>query len=220
MKPLHAMNALRVPLIRDGLVSTGIVHENRIDKPNVLEGVKILEVGSGGGILTKALSNLKADITALEPSEKLIETAQAQITSPRVAFVCDLIENFAVDNRGKFDAVVASEVLEHVTDQKSFLTACVETLKPGGSIFVTTLNKTNASWMLGIVMAEHVMSLVPKNSHDWNSFIAPDEVKSMLKDLNCSTQLIHGMRYEFWRNTFSWTSCTDINYALHAIKHE
>lgn len=219
MKGLHAMNALRVPLIRDGIVSTGIVDENRLYKSNVLEGVKILEVGSGGGILTKALSKLQADITALEPSSTLIETAKQHVTSDKVTFVSDLIENFAMDNRGKFDAVVASEVLEHVTDQKSFLSACVETLKPGGSVFVTTLNKTNSSWLFGIVVAENVMNLVPKNSHDWNNFISPEDVKSILRDLNCSTQLIHGMRYEFWRNTFSWTSCTDINYALHAIKH-
>lgn len=220
MKPLHSFNAIRVPLIRDGLVSTGIVDVNKINKPNVLEGVKILEVGSGGGILTKALSNLKADITALEPSSTLIETAKLHVKSPNVSFVCDLIENFAKENKEKYDAVVASEVLEHVQDQKSFLVACVETLKPGGSIFVTTLNKTNASWLFGVVVAENVLDLIPKNTHDWNLFISPEEVKRMLRDLDCATQLVNGVKYEFWRNNFAWTSYTDINYALHATKNE
>lgn len=89
------------------------------------------------------------------------------------------------------------------------------------NLCVTTLNKTNASWLFDVVVAENVLDLVPKNTHDWNLFVSPEEVKRLLKDLNCSIQLVHGVRYEFWRNGFAWTSCTDdINYALHAMKIE
>jgi polyprenyldihydroxybenzoate methyltransferase / 3-demethylubiquinol 3-O-methyltransferase len=219
MKGLHAMNQLRVPFIRDGLISTGLIDEKKINKSNILEGIKILEVGCGGGILTKPLSNLKAEITALEPSEKLIETARLNVKNPNVSFLNELIENHSQNNKEKYDAVVASEVLEHIQDQKSFLSACVDSLKPGGSIFITTMNKTQPSWMFGVIAAENFMNLVPKDTHDWNLFISPEEVKKILKDLNCSTALIHGMRYEFWRNGFEWSSCTDINYALHAVKN-
>jgi polyprenyldihydroxybenzoate methyltransferase / 3-demethylubiquinol 3-O-methyltransferase len=222
MKGLHAYNTIRVPLIRDGLVSTGIVDEQKVNKANILEGVKILEVGCGGGILTKALGNLKANVTALEPSEKLLETAREQLRDheDRITLASETIESHALLNKEKYDAVVASEVLEHVVDQKSFLTACVETLKPGGSIFITTFNKTQASWLFGVIAAEHILNLVPKDTHDWNLFVSPKEVEQILKTLNCSTVLVHGMRYEFWRNTCVWSSYDGINYALHAVKNE
>lgn len=223
MKGLHAYNKLRVPLIRDGLISTGVIQDEKINKTNVLQGTKILEVGCGAGILTEALAKLKANVTALEPSEKLLSTAREHFQNLQginVDYTCETIENHAENNKEKYDAVVASEVLEHVVDQKSFLKACVETLKPGGSIFITTLNKTQASWLGGIIMAEHVLDLVPKNTHDWNLFISPAQVEKILKELNCSTVLVHGMRYEFWRNSCEWSSCTDINYALQAVKNE
>lgn len=223
MKGLHAMNRLRVPLIRDGLISTGSVSEARINKSNVLEDKKILEVGCGAGILTEALSKLKADVTALEPSEDLLKTAREHMkltNGLKVEYISESIEMHAEGNQEKYDAVVASEVLEHVVDQKSFLKACVKTLKPGGSIFITTFNKTQASWLGGIVAAECVLNLVPKDTHDWDLFISPAEVESMLRDLNCSTLLVHGIRYEFWRNSCVWTDYTGINYALHAVKNE
>lgn len=220
MKGLHAYNSLRVPLIRDGLISTGAIQEAKINKTNVLEGIKILEVGCGAGILTEALCKLKATVTALDPSDKLLTTAREHLGDVEVDFTCDTIENHSQSNAEKYDAVVASEVLEHVVDQKSFLKACVETLKPGGSIFITTFNKTQASWLAGIVIAEQVANIVPKNTHDWNLFISPAEVEKILKDLNCSTTLVHGMRYEFWRNTCVWSSYTGVNYALHAVKND
>lgn len=216
------MNAVRVPLIRDGLISTGLVEDHKINKTNVLEGVRILEVGCGAGILTEALGKLKANVTAIDPSDKLLSTAREHsngIESFNVEYNCETIENHAQGNKEMYDAVVASEVLEHVVDQKSFLTACVETLKPGGSIFITTFNKTQASWLAGIIAAEHILSLVPKNTHDWNLFISPEDVEKILKDLNCSTVLVHGMRYEFWRNTCVWSRYTGVNYALHAVKN-
>lgn len=224
MKGLHAYNKIRVPLIRDGLISTGAVQDQKINKTNVLEGLSILEVGCGAGILTEALGRLKANITALDPSEALLSTARDHLNNNNininVEYVCDSIENHSQSNLQKYDAVVASEVLEHVIDQKSFLKSCVESLKPGGSLFITTFNKTQASWLAGVIVAEHVLNLVPKNTHDWNLFVSPAEVEKILKDLNCSTVLVHGMRYEFWRNTCVWSSYTGINYALHAVKNE
>jgi polyprenyldihydroxybenzoate methyltransferase / 3-demethylubiquinol 3-O-methyltransferase len=220
MKGLHAYNKIRVPLIRDGLISTGMISEQKINKTSVLEGVKILEVGCGAGILTAALGKLKANVTALDPSDKLLSKARERLSDMNIEFACGSVENHAETNKEKYDAVVASEVLEHVVDQKSFLKACVETLKPGGSIFITTFNKTQASWLAGIIAAEHILNLVPKNTHDWNLFISPAEVESILKELRCSTVLVHGMRYEFWRNECVWSRYTGVNYALHAVKDE
>lgn len=160
-------------------------------------------------------------MTALDLSEKLLENAKQHLSElQNIEYVCDTVENHVASSTKKYDAVVASEVLEHVVDQKSFLTACVGALKPGGSIFITTFNKTQASWLAGIVAAEYVLNLVPRDTHDWKLFISPEEVEKILKELNCSTVLVHGIRYEFWRNTCVWTSNTSVNYALHAVKNE
>ncbi|XP_055530882.1 ubiquinone biosynthesis O-methyltransferase, mitochondrial [Wyeomyia smithii] len=224
IKPLHSMNALRVPLIRDGLIATGFVPKEQIKSPQVLKDLNILEVGCGGGILTESLARIRANVVGIDPGEKLIQVAQnhAQTIDPNVAgrirYLVETIEEHSPKNVGIYDAVVASEVLEHVNDKVSFIEHCVMALKPGGSIFITTLNKTNASWLAGIVAAEYVLELVPKNTHDWEKFISPLELKRILSTFNCTTILEHGMFYEFWRNQWSWCSRTDVNYALQAVK--
>ncbi|KAG5672549.1 hypothetical protein PVAND_002670 [Polypedilum vanderplanki] len=221
MKALHAINQLRVPLIRDGLISTGIVKTENINKSNVLDGIKILEVGCGAGILTESLAKLKANVVGIDPSEKLLETAKNHMQNKKfkINYICTTVEEHSENHRENYDAVIASEVLEHVPNQKSFLKECVNCLKPGGSIFVTTLNKTQASWLGGIIAAEYILNLVPKGTHDFDKFISPSEVSKILDEFNCTTILVHGFRYEFWRNVAKWQKYDGINYALHAIKN-
>lgn len=220
MKALHAINQLRVPLIRDGLITTGLIQAEKINQSGVLKGMKILEVGCGAGILTEALGKLKANVTAIDPSEKLLEAAKNHLDrNLEIEYICTTVEEHAEENREKYHAVVASEVLEHVPDQQSFLKECVNCLQPGGSIFVTTMNKTQASWIGGIIAAEYILNLVPKGTHDFEKFISPADVSKILNELNCSTILIHGFRYEFWRNVAKWQKYDGINYALHAVKN-
>lgn len=223
LKGLHAMNALRVPLIRDGLISTGLVPKKQVHSPQVLDGLKILEVGCGGGILTEALARVRANIVGIDPGEKLIEVARNHANADksiadRVQYFIETVEEHSAKHSEKYDAVVVSEVLEHVNDKSSFLEHCAAALRPGGSIFITTLNKTSASWLGGIVAAEYVLKLVPEGAHDWDKFISPVEVQRILKLFNCETILIHGMAYEFWRNNWVWCKNTEINYALQAVK--
>lgn len=101
--------------------------------------------------------------------------------SERISYQFTSIEDFHKDNIEKFDAVVLSEVLEHVNSVESFLEMSVRTLKPGGSIFVTTINKTNASWLFAIVAAEYILNIVPRNTHQWEKFISPNEVQRLLE---------------------------------------
>ncbi|XP_058827215.1 ubiquinone biosynthesis O-methyltransferase, mitochondrial-like [Topomyia yanbarensis] len=224
LKGLHSMNALRVPLIRDGLISTCLIPKEQIRTPQVLSGINILEVGCGGGILTEALARIRADVCGIDPGEKLIEVAKdhAQLLDQNIAskihYEVETVEEHSKKNVEKYDAIVVSEVLEHVSNKIMFLEHCLMALKPGGSIFITTLNKTTASWLGGIVAAEYILDLVPKNTHDWDKFISPLDLQRVLKTYNCSTILVHGMCFEFWRNSWCWTESTEINYALQAVK--
>lgn len=223
LKGLHSMNSLRVPLIRDGLIATNVIPQEQIQSPQVLKGVNILEVGCGGGILTEALARIHAEVVGIDPGEKLIGVAREHAErdrkiSSRIQYLVETVEDHARKNVEKYDAVIASEVLEHVNDKPAFLEHCIMALKPGGSIFITTLNQTTASWVGGIVAAEYILKLVPENTHDWDKFIAPLDLQRILKTFNCTTVLVHGMSYEFWRNSWSWCKRMDINYAVQAVK--
>lgn len=220
MRPLHSLNKVRVPLIRDGLISTGIIKTDYIQRPDVLKGVKILDVGCGAGILSEPLARLNADVTGLDASDKLIEAASehSKEETLSVNYVCSTIEEHAEQNPEKYDAVVASEIIEHVPDQRAFLHACAKCLKVGGSIFVTTINKTQASWIGAIIFAENILNLVPNGTHDWNQFISPAEVTKILGEASCNTVLVHGIRYEFWRDVAVFQKYDGINYALQAVK--
>lgn len=223
---LHAMNDLRVPFIRDNLLN---VHRGRqTGKP--LAGLKILDVGCGGGLLTEPLGRLGASVLGIDPVEDSIGTAQLHSSYDpdlrhRVSYrACSLEEltsegtETGAEGAGQFNAVVASEVVEHLADLETFAYCCSLMLKPGGSLFITTLNKTNLSWLLGIVVAENVLRIVPPGTHEWEKFISPEELERLLESNGFSVQSVRGMLYNPVTGAWSWTNSTAINYALHAVK--
>ncbi|XP_054016531.1 ubiquinone biosynthesis O-methyltransferase, mitochondrial [Hylaeus anthracinus] len=222
MRALHALNPLRVQFVRDGLANTGVTADT-LHLP--LQGTKILDVGCGGGLLAEPLARIGAEVTGIDASSELISTAKQHATldtslDGRLDYIETTIEDFCQDNKQKYNAVVASEVLEHVNDKELFLKCCVETLKPGGSIFLTTLNKTLPSWFGGIIAAEHVLKLLPTGTHDWNKFITPAEIQRLLETCGCKTKLIHGIFYNPLKNEWFWVTSTAINYAIHAVKRK
>ncbi|PSN52015.1 Ubiquinone biosynthesis O-methyltransferase [Blattella germanica] len=212
MKGLHALNKLRVQFIRDGLINTRKIDRTNRDGSQPLKGLKILEIGCGGGILSEPLARIGATVTGIDASKNMIETAQLHASqdpsiSDRVTYIFGTIEENVKDCISSYDAVVASEVLEHVSQKDLFLESCVSTLKPGGSVFITTLNRTFSMWAGGILFAEYLLRLVPQGTHDINKY-------------GCSVGLMHGMMYNFLANEWFWTSNTSMNYALHAVKKE
>uniref|UniRef100_A0A3Q0R136 Ubiquinone biosynthesis O-methyltransferase, mitochondrial n=1 Tax=Amphilophus citrinellus TaxID=61819 RepID=A0A3Q0R136_AMPCI len=219
---LHAMNDLRVPFIRDNLLN---LHRARHPgKP--LAGLKILDVGCGGGLLTEPLGRLGAKVLGIDPVENSIGTAQLHSSfdpdlCERVSYqVCTLEELSGGEEEGvgHFDAVVASEVVEHLADVETFAFCCSQVLKPGGSLFITTMNKTNLSYVLGIVVAEQLLRIVPSGTHDWEKFISPVDLERLLESTGFSVQSVKGMLYNPLLRAWSWSDSTAINYALHAVK--
>lgn len=222
---LHAMNDLRVPFIRDNLLN---VHRGRqTGKP--LAGLKILDVGCGGGLLTEPLGRLGACVLGIDPVGDSIGTAQLHSSHDpdlrdSVSYRACSLEELTSEGgegegaAGQFDALVASEVVEHLADLETFAYCCSLVLKPGGSLFITTLNKTNLSWLLGIVVAENVLRIVPAGTHEWEKFISPEELERLLESNGFSVQSVKGMLYNPVSGAWSWTNSTAINYALHAVK--
>ncbi|CAG5131547.1 unnamed protein product [Candidula unifasciata] len=188
-----------------------------------LEGFWIMDVGSGGGILSEPLARLGASVVGLEASEESIKVAQTHLISDsairdRIRYVHGTVEEVAESQAGKFDAVVVSEVLEHVSDASLFVTYACKLVRPGGSIFFTTINKTQLAYLLGIVVAEQILHLVPAGTHDWEKFVPPADLQDMLEKNNFVTRLIHGMCYNPLTKRWSWVKDTSVNYALHAVK--
>ncbi|XP_044747410.1 ubiquinone biosynthesis O-methyltransferase [Coccinella septempunctata] len=221
-KPLHSFNKIRIPFIRESLVQNGSVKKELINTSNVLKDLYILDVGCGGGLLSEPLSKLGAKVTGLDADTQAVEVAKKHSTEScleNVSYVASSIEDHVVGNKGKYDAVVASEILEHVSNRENFLKMCVECLKPGGSIIITTMNKTLLADILGIRIAECI-KLVPRGTHQIEKFTEPHEVQRILEKYKCQTTLVHGFRYSVLTNKWSFSSDTSINYGLSALKLE
>lgn len=224
---LHAMNDLRVPFIRDNLLN---VHRAR-HAGQPLAGIRILDVGCGGGLLTEPLGRLGANVVGIDPVEDSIATARLHSSydpdlRDRVSYQACTLEELSAEGEGgeeerttcQFDAVIASEVVEHLAHLEVFAFSCSHVLKPGGSLFITTINKTNLSYALAIVVAEQLLHIVPTGTHDWEKFISPIELERLLESNGFSVQSVQGMLYKPVSGAWSWTNSTAINYALHAVK--
>jgi len=227
---LHSMNDLRVPLVRDGLIqtlrTTNHATEGRHLGPEPLTGTRILDVGCGGGILSEALARLGAQVVGIDATADAVKTAQAhlekdQLLEGRVTYVNGTVEDYLdqISPEDKFDAVVASEVIEHVENPSMFVQTCSDLLMDGGSMFVTTINRTTRSYLGAILAAEYALRLLPVGTHDWNKFVTPDEVQRWMREAGCTkVRLVHGMFYLPFVNKWSWIPDTSVNYAVHAVK--
>ncbi|XP_032828594.2 ubiquinone biosynthesis O-methyltransferase, mitochondrial [Petromyzon marinus] len=217
--PLHSLNSLRVPLIRDGLL--GAEAPTRGALP--LKGFHILDVGCGGGLLCEPLARIGATVLGIDPLEENVGTARVHARSDpqlasRLRYEVAQVEDLAEREGPVFDAVVASEVVEHVHDPAAFIACCCRLVKPGGSLFLTTINKTAASFAFAIVVAEWLLRIVPRGTHAWESFVEPRSVRSALEENGLSVVELRGMAYSPLRSSWSWSDSTDVNYAVHALK--
>jgi polyprenyldihydroxybenzoate methyltransferase/3-demethylubiquinol 3-O-methyltransferase len=218
--PLRAFNQIRVPLVRDNLVNGSITTA----KP--LIGLRILEIGSGGGVLCEPLARLGADMIGLDPVRQNIETSERHLEETanelktNLKYICSTIEEYSdlTINHNKFDAVVASEVLEHVDDVSLFLESSHKVLKSGGKLFITTINQTTSAYLLGILAAENLLNLVPKGTHSYDKLVPLNGLILLLRELQFDVDIVQGACFNPLTGNWSWTSSTAINYAIVASK--
>ena len=222
-KPLHSMNRLRVPLVRDGLMETGVADPAMADTDMPLQGVRILDVGCGAGILSEALARIGADVTGIDACHDNIEAAKHHAEAAgdslgNLRYICTSVEELAEAGPESYDAVVASEVVEHVANPEMFVAVMAGLARPRGSVFLTTLSRTRLSWLVAILGAEYVAGLLPRGTHDWDKFITPRDLQKLVEAAGCQTRLVHGMAYNPLANSWCWIGDTSVNYALHAVK--
>ncbi|XP_057595978.1 ubiquinone biosynthesis O-methyltransferase, mitochondrial isoform X2 [Hippopotamus amphibius kiboko] len=209
----------RMKNYRDSLLKT--VADHQPGKP--LFGMKILDVGCGGGLLTEPLGRLGASVIGIDPVDENIKTAQHHksfdpVLDKRIEYRTCSLEEIVEETAETFDAVVASEVVEHVIDLETFVQCCCKVLKPGGSLFITTINKTQLSYALGIVFSEQIAGIVPKGTHTWEKFVSPEKLESILESNGLSVQTVAGTLYNPFSGYWHWSENTSLNYAAHAVK--
>lgn len=204
-KPLHALNPVRLDYVR---------HRAQLD------GATVLDVGCGGGLLSEAMARLGARVTAIDLAEDLVKVATLHSleSGVQVDYRVQSVEALAAERPGSFDVVTCMEMLEHVPDPAAILQACATLLKPGGHLFVSTLNRTPAAFALAILGAEYVARLLPRGTHQYASFIRPSELGGWLRAADLQLDDVSGLMYEPWRNGARLIPRTDVNYVAWARK--
>jgi len=207
--PLHKFNPVRLQFIRD----TAAAHFQRDAGMRPFEGLALLDIGCGGGLLCEPMSRLGFAVTGVDPSEKNIGTAKAHAGSLPIAYRAASAEQL-VDEGLAFDVVLNMEVVEHVADLKVYLTACARLVKPGGMMIVATLNKTLKSLALAKIGAEYVLRWLPPGTHDWNKFVAPAELRRLLEGAGLNPLKTQGVAFDPLRWDWRLSNDTDVNYMV------
>jgi 2-polyprenyl-6-hydroxyphenyl methylase / 3-demethylubiquinone-9 3-methyltransferase len=216
MKPLHKFNPVRLAYIRDHACA----HFGRDHKSlESLKGLRILDVGCGGGILSEPLARLGANMVGIDPAPE--NTTAARVHAERSGLSIDYRAATAeelADAGEQFDIVLAMEVVEHVADVGIFVRRCAEMVKPSGFMILATLNRTMKSFALAIVGAEYVLRWLPVGTHDWKKFVTPDELEVALNaasmEVTDETGVIYNPLQDEWRKSDDM----DVNYMLLAQK--
>lgn len=199
MKPLHGLNPVRLQFITEH---------------TPLNGLKVLDVGCGGGLLAEAMCQQGATVSALDLSKDLLAAAQqhAKQQALDIDYQAIPVEEFSALHTQQFDVVTCMEMLEHVPDPQSIISACVRCCKPGGTIFFSTLNRNLKSFALGIVAAEYILSLLPKGTHEYAKFIKPSELCHFARHAGLTLKSMQGIHYDPFKNSATLNRDTSVNY--------
>jgi len=210
--PLHKFNPVRLSFIR----AEAAAHFGR--DPRALrpfEGLSLLDIGCGGGLLSEPMTRLGFAVTGADASERNIGTARAHAAQTGLAidYRATTAEVLAAEER-QFDVVLNMEVVEHVADVAGYLAACTRLVKPGGLTFVATMNKTLKSLALAKIGAEYVLGWLPRGTHDWNRFIPPAELEAMLQQSGLNLLKRQGVSFDPLGWDWRLSSDVDVNYMV------
>src|SRR5574340_930944 len=200
-KPLHDINPLRL---------------GYIDRHAGLAGKTVLDVGCGGGILSEGMAALNANVTGIDLSEKALQVARLHLleSGRQVDYRNIAVEDLAAEQPGRYDIVTCMEMLEHVPDPQSVVTACAQLVKPGGWVFFATLNRNLKSYLFAVIGAEYVLNLLPRGTHDYSRFIRPSELAQSCRNAGLGLADLIGMSYNPLSQEYSLGRDTDVNYII------
>jgi 2-polyprenyl-6-hydroxyphenyl methylase/3-demethylubiquinone-9 3-methyltransferase len=183
-----------------------------------LTAASVLDVGCGGGILTEALAGAARAVTGIDAAPAVIAVAHEHAVANRLAIDYRVItaEAFATQMPGAFDCVVSMELLEHVPDPPSLISALRDLVRPGGDLFLSTLNRTPRAYAQAVLGAEYLLRLLPIGTHDYRQFLQPAELAALLRAADMRVMEIRGMRYNPVTRRAQLSATPQVNYLVHA----
>lgn len=212
-KPLHRFNPVRLGFILD----TVAAHFGRSDKDKApLKGLKLLDIGCGGGLVSEPMTRLGADVMGVDASEANIKTAltHAQESGLKIDYRAGTAEQLVSTHEEAFDVVLNLEVVEHVASPDQFLRDCCRLLKPGGITIVATLNRTPKAFALAIVGAEYVLGWLPRGTHEFSKFLTPTEITTALKSGGVDADRPQGVSYAPLTARWKLSDDSAVNYMI------
>jgi 2-polyprenyl-6-hydroxyphenyl methylase / 3-demethylubiquinone-9 3-methyltransferase len=216
MAALHKFNPVRLAYIRDKAAER---FDRDAKKLDCLKGLRLLDIGCGGGILSEPLARLGAQMVGADPAEKNIAAARAHADEQGLAIDYRATTAEALAEAGeRFDVVLAMEVVEHVADVASFVATCATMVKPGGLMIAATLNRTLKSFAFAIVGAEYVLRWLPRGTHRWDKFVTPRELETAVENAGLSVTGERGVIYNPFADRWQLSSDMDVNYMLAAAR--
>jgi 2-polyprenyl-6-hydroxyphenyl methylase/3-demethylubiquinone-9 3-methyltransferase len=201
-KPLHQINPLRLGWIQQHCA---------------LAGKRVVDVGCGGGILSDSMARAGAQVLGIDLSVKPLRVAELhamEAGTENIEYREVAVEALAIEQPGTFDAVTCMEMLEHVPDPASVVRALATLVKPGGWVFLSTLNRNAKAFVLAIVGAEYVLNMLPKGTHEYARFLKPSELAQFCRDSGLELQASKGLSYNPLTQRYNLGSNTDVNYLL------
>ena len=215
-KPLHMFNPIRIEYITEQIKHHFKLGEKKI---SFLDGLNILDIGCGGGLISEPMSRLGANVTGIDASSKNIKVAKlhAKKNNLKINYLNTVPEN--LDQQNEYDIILNLEVVEHVENLDLYLSSCYKLLRKNRIMFTATINRTLSSYVKAIVGAEYILRWLPIGTHDWNKFIKPEELERKLIDLNFlitdSTGLNYNPIFQEWKRTKDMS----VNYIISAKKN-
>lgn len=213
-RPLHRFNPTRLQFIRDCLIRQFGRDSGEL-RP--FEGLTLLDVGCGGGLLSEPLARMGFAVTGIDAGDKNVAVARIHAEQSGL----DIDYRVATPERlagSQFDVVMIMEIIEHVPDVAEFLAAVAPLVKPGGALLAATLNRTMKAYVLAIVGAEYVLRWLPPGTHDWNKFVKPSELAAGLRRHGIAVREQKGMAYSLANDEWAITSDLSVNYMAYAAK--
>ena len=214
-KPLHKFNPTRIKYIKENIINNFKLK----NKSKPLSGIKILDIGCGGGLLSEPMSRMGANVTGIDASDKNIKIAKlhSKKNKLKINYLCSSPEKLKIEK--KFDVILNMEIVEHVEDIDFFLKSCSKLLKKNGLMFVATINKTLKSYFFAIVGAEYVLRWLPIGTHEWEKFVKPEDLKKILMKYDLSLNKLEGMNFNIFKDEWSISKDLSVNYIAKFIKY-
>ena len=215
-KPLHMFNPIRIEYITDNIKKHLQIENN---KKFFLEGLNILDIGCGGGLISEPMARLGANVTGIDASEKNINVARlhSKKSGLQINYLNKSPEN--LNEKEKYDIILNLEIVEHVENVNLYIKSCYKLLKKNGIMFTATLNRSFISYLKAIIGAEYILRWLPIGTHDWNKFIKPEELEQLLNQEKFSTLNLKGLKFNPFSQKWKKSNDLSVNYIICSLKN-